>query len=137
MTTTLARLAAVAIGAGLAGCASVPAPVCASGEQAMVSEMLYFGTQAPEGAVTPEQWTQFLATDVTPRFPRGLTVWPAAGQWQSANGEITREPSYVLNLLHADDVAGDAAVRAVIDAYRTRFKQEAVMRVRSRACTSF
>ena len=50
----------------------------------MVSEMLYFGTQTPDGAVTAEQWTQFLATDVTPRFPRGLTVWPAAGQWQSA-----------------------------------------------------
>jgi hypothetical protein len=99
--------------------------------------MLYFGTQTPDGVVTPEQWTQFLATEVTPRFPRGLTVWPGAGQWQSASGGVTRESSYVLNLVHADDATSDAAVRAVVDAYRTRFRQEAVMRVRSHACTSF
>ncbi len=63
MTTTLARIAAASIVAGLAGCASAPAPGCASGEQAMVSEMLYFGTQAPDGAVDTG------AVDAVPRRP--------------------------------------------------------------------
>lgn len=121
----------------LGGCASLPSHDCAPGEQRMVSEMIYFGTQAPDGTVTPEQWTRFLGEVVTPRFPQGLTVWPAAGQWKAADGSITREASYALNLLHADDAASEAAIRAIVGDYRTRFRQEAVLRVKSRACASF
>ena len=57
-----------------AGCASVPTPSCAAGEQAMTGETLYFGTQAPDGTVSPQQWSEFLASVVTPRFPQGLSV---------------------------------------------------------------
>ena len=110
---------------------------CAPGEQGMVNEMLYFGTQTPAGAVTTEQWSQFLGTVVTPRFPQGLTVWPASGQWQSADGSITREASYALNLLHPDDAASETAIRAILAEYKSRFRQEAVLRVKSSACASF
>lgn len=137
MTGTFVRIAAASFMAGIAGCASAPAPACASGEQPMISEMLYFGTRTPGGIVTAEQWTQFLAEVVTPRFPRGLTVWPASGQWKSRDGSITREASYALNLLHADDAANETAIRAIVDDYRARFRQEAVLRVKSRACASF
>lgn len=123
--------------ASLAGCTSIPSRGCAPGEQDMVSETLYFGTQTPDGAVTSEQWAQFLSTVVTPRFPKGLTVWPASGQWRSADGSITRESSYVLNLLHADDTANEAAVRSIADDYKQRFRQEAVLRVKARACAAF
>lgn len=129
--------AVLVLGACLGGCASLPANDCAAGEQRMVSEMIYFGTQTPDGAVTSAQWTQFLGEVVTPRFPQGLTVWPASGQWKSTDGSITREASYALNLLHADDAANEAAIRAIVDDYRTRFRQEAVLRVKSRACASF
>ena len=118
------------------GCASLP-PACMPGETPMTSETLYFGRQSPLGEVSAEQWAQFLATQVTPRFPRGFTVWPASGQWQSADGSITRESSYALVLLHADDAASEAAVRAVVADYKTRFQQEAVLRVRARTCASF
>ncbi|HJW46069.1 MAG TPA: DUF3574 domain-containing protein [Lysobacter sp.] len=126
-----------ALALAMSACASLPPTGCAAGEQPMVSEMLYFGTQTPDGAVTPEQWAQFLATVVTPRFPRGLTVWPAAGQWRSADGSITREASYALNLLHADNATNEAAIRAIVGDYKTRFRQEAVLRVKSRGCASF
>ena len=130
-------MAAFVLAGCLGGCASLASRDCSPGEQRMVSEMIYFGTQTPDGAVTPEQWTRFLGEVVTPRFPQGLTVWPAAGQWKAADGSITREASYVLNLLHADDAANEAAVRAIVGDYRARFRQEAVLRVKSRACASF
>ena len=137
MTSSFVRIAAASFVAGMASCASAPAPGCASNEQPIISEMIYFGTQTPDGSVTAEQWTQFLADVVTPRFPRGLTVWPASGQWKSQDGSITREASYALNLLHADDAANETAIRAIVDDYRARFRQEAVLRVKSRACASF
>lgn len=118
-------------------CASLETPRCGSGERAAVSELLYFGTDRPDGGtVSAAEWTAFLNTVVTPRFPAGLTVWSAAGQWQSATGAITRESSYVLNLLHPGDATSETGVRAVVAEYRQRFAQEAVLRVRSAVCMS-
>jgi len=119
----------------LAGCAGV-APPCPVGQQHAVSESLYFGTAKPVGTVTPDEWTTFLAGVVTPRFPAGLTVWPAAGQWRSADGSITRESSFVLNLVHPADDAAERAVEAILAEYKTRFQQEAVLRVKVHACIS-
>lgn len=103
----------------------------------MVGELLYFGTEKPGGVVTPEEWSVFLAKTVTPRFPQGLTVWQGAGQWQSAAGQLTREPSFVLNVHHPDTEAAERAVREIMAEYKSRFRQEAVLRVKSLACVSF
>ena len=132
---TLTALGACA--ALLAGCATPGSPACAPGAQRAVSELLYFGTARPGGVVSAEEWSEFLATAVTPRFPQGLSAWPATGQWRSADGSLTRENSYVLNLLHPDDDAEERAVRAITDEYKARFRQEAVLRVRSVACVTY
>ena len=121
-----------------AGCATSPAQIaCASGEQRLVHEALYFGTATPTGVVTRAQWDEFLASVVTPRFPDGLTAWQASGQWRGADGTIVHEDSHVLNLLHPDDAASDRAVREIVEAYKTRFAQDAVLRVQAQACASF
>jgi hypothetical protein len=33
----------------------------------------------------------------------GLTNWAAAGQWQSPAGELHKEDSYVLHVVHKDE----------------------------------
>jgi hypothetical protein len=71
---------------------------------------------------------------VTPRFPDGLTAWPASGQWRAAGGRITREASYVLNIVHPRDARSDEALRAIAAAYRSRFAQDSVLQVRQPAC---
>lgn len=126
----------------LAACAHLPAPgapggACKAGLQAQVQDVLYFGIHTPHGDVTPERWRAFLDGTVTPRFPQGLTVTAADGQWRNAKGVIGREPSYVLTLVHPDDAASDAAVVEIAEAYKQRYEQEAVLRVRSAACVSF
>jgi hypothetical protein len=120
----------------LAGCASQTANRCAADEQPAINEYLYFGTGTPDGVVTEEQWTAFLRDVATPRFPQGLTTWPASGQWRSQDGSLVREDSHLLNLVHPDDAATEKAVQELIGEYKARFRQEAVLRVKNNTCTS-
>ncbi len=109
---------------------------CSSDGRPAVQELVYFGTDTPIGRVTQEDWAQFLSAVVTPRFPDGLSTWQASGQWRSASGTIIREPSYVLSLVHPDNVGANRAVEEIVSSYKTRFQQEAVLRVRSMTCMS-
>ena len=103
----------------------------------MTSELLYFGTAMPQGVVSAEAWRGFVDEVVTPRFPDGLSAWPAAGQWRPAGGAVVREASTVLNIVHGADAGSDAAIAEIIDAYKRRFQQESVLRVSSAACVAF
>ena len=120
----------------LAACADLRPLACHGGERALVVDTLYFGTATPDGTVSAAQWKDFVDGTLTPRFPDGLTIAPAAGQWRSANGAIVREASWVVTLAHRDDAASDASVGAIIGAYKARFRQEAVLRLRTPACAS-
>ena len=102
----------------------------------MKSELLYFGTDSRNGRVTSERWMAFLEESVTPRFPDGLSVWPASGQWRSASGAVGREESYVLNIVHAGGSAEERAFGDIIDASKSSFLQEAVLRVQSTVCAN-
>ena len=119
------------------GCATTRESACPSGQQAMVNEIVYFGTDKPGGTVSANDWRTFLAEVVTPRFPQGLSVWPAYGQWKSNAGPIVREDSYVLNITHPEGLAQNQAVDQITSAYKTTFQQEAVLRVSHPVCVSF
>lgn len=103
----------------------------------LVEDTLYFGLNTMRGPVTPSQWNDFLRKEVTPRFPDGLTVWDAKGQWKDAQGVVSKEPTKVLMLIHPDTVAEDQTIQAVIDIYKKQFHQESVLKVRSRPEVSF
>ncbi len=90
----------------------------------------------PGGIVSSDEWAKFLSATVTPRFPGGLTVWQASGQWQSSDGKPTREVSYVLSLIHPADAQAETAVQAIVAEYKNRFHQDAVLRVKAYACMS-
>jgi hypothetical protein len=89
------------------------------------------------GAVTESQWKAFLRTEVTPRFPQGLTVWEANGQWRRADGNITRERSKVLLLVHEETPAMRKALSEVVEAYKKQFQQESVLWESARVCAAF
>lgn len=128
---------ATALALALSGCTSLHRHTCDDDQQPFVQESLYFGTIQPSGSVTPEEWADFLRNIVTPRFPQGLTVWPASGQWRGADGRVVREASFVLNILHENDAASEQHIREIVAEYKTMFRQEAVLRVRAPACASF
>jgi hypothetical protein len=106
--------------------------------QSLISDRLYFGRNIPGGGVvTDADWERFLSEIVTPRFPAGLSVWRAQGQWRNANAVIEKEESFILDLLHPDDVTSETSVREIMTDYKTRFKQEAVLRVRDSVRVQF
>jgi hypothetical protein len=129
-------IAVILLLATVASCSSLHPPPCQPGQQPAVQELVYFGAQTPSGPVAPADWADFLAMTVTPRFPEGLTTWQASGQWRSGSGELVREPSHVLSVVHPANAASEAAIGDIVEAYKRRFRQEAVLRVRSGACIS-
>ena len=129
---------AAAVATLVVGCATAPATnACRADEQSAIVDSLYFGTAMPSGQVSAGDWQQFLAEVITPRFPEGLTAWSAAGQWRNPAGELQKEDSYVLHVVHKDEAKYEAAVHEIVDAYKSRFQQEAVLRVRTATCISF
>jgi len=87
--------------------------------------------------VSDEDWRRFLAEVVTPRFPDGLTVLRGEGQWLGANGAVVSEASFVVEVNHPPSAQVDAALDEIAAEYKRRFRQEAVMRVRTRAEVEF
>ena len=131
--------------AAVAACASkhpvaAPGPVlsCQAGETGLVRDVLYFGRNRPTGGeVADTDWSAFLVEVVTPRFPDGLTIIEAHGQWRGRTGAVERERTELVTLLHPPDSTSQWAVEEIATEYKRRFGQEAVLRERLDACTRF
>jgi Protein of unknown function (DUF3574) len=107
---------------------------CGTSAAPQVRTTLYFGLARPKGAVTELEWQLFLRDEVTSRFPAGLTVWEAEGQWRTPAGGIDHEQSKVLLLVHPDTAEARQSVVAVIEAYRKTFEQQSVLWESARVC---
>ena len=110
------RICSVAMLAMLA-CTMAPAlpaetPPCPVGTDVLAEYRLFFGrSQGTVEVVTDEAWQAFLATEITPRFPDGLTVLDAAGQWRDATGTIVRGTFEARDHPRRTRCLGDAAYR--------------------------
>lgn len=99
------------------------------GDADAISDRLFFGRNIPAGGmVSDSSWNAFLAEVVTPKFPDGLTVWRAEGQWRGANGGLEREPVMVVEVLHPRGTVPDSVFASIARDYCQRFGQEAVLR---------
>ena len=139
--STFALVAMVAC-AGRAAPVATPAPAlpaaCAVGDTAMVRDVVYFGRNRPGGGTVGDaDWQRFLDEVVTPRFPYGLTVVDATGQWRGQSGVVEQERSEIVTVFHAGDAASRQAIADVAAEYKRRFSQEAVLRERSATCARF
>lgn len=84
---------------------------------------LYFGLGAadhPEDGIGEARWRIFLDREVTPRFPSGLTVHDAYGQWQ---GSQQNEPERLRSKLLILYIPDTPETRAKIDAIRSAWKR--------------
>ena len=92
---------------------------------------LFFGTDAPGDDVSEEQFLQFLDAEVTPRFPEGLTMFKGHGRFTGHNGALVKEEPFVVILLHPyeDFKANNRKIEEIRRLYKTRFRQESVLRV--------
>lgn len=143
------------------GCASLPAsgpgtsattatmqgdaarPAQAAG---WVRSELYFGVGEERGAgereqattISDAQWRAFLDKEVTPRFPDGLTVFDAYGQWLfRGDPEPNRLRTKVLVVLHEDSPQRRADIEAIRLAWKTATKHQSVLWSRQPVDVSF
>jgi len=93
---------------------------------------LYFGRSIPGGGlVSDEQWEEFLAEVVTPRFPDGFTILKGIGQYREKSGKIISEPSQVLVFFYSTKTKKEsrAKIEEIRTAYVKKFNQESVLRL--------
>ncbi len=124
--------------AAVVGCAEADELACPEGSELFVRYELFMGRSNQSGEVVDDgAWAGFLEDTVTPRFPDGLSVLDAQGQWRDSRGVIQRERSKLLVILAPPGDDGARLIGEVSDEYRRRFDQESVLRVVSDACVSF
>jgi hypothetical protein len=132
-----ASAAVLVLLASIAGTTTVnaqPALQCSGAQKPWVVADLLFGRTH----VSEASWARFLATEVTPRFPDGFTVLDARGQWRAPGGQKTsRERSKLLMIAMPPGTDNDERLQKIIEAYKTRFKQQSVGLIIRPACVSF
>jgi hypothetical protein len=117
--------------------AAAPAAfACAPDAKLMARLELVFGAGS-RGSVGRRAWQDFLAREVTPDFPAGLSVFDGYGQWRPPSGALIRERSRVLLIWYQPDADSNAKIEAIRAAYKRRFHQQSVLRVESSSCVSF
>ncbi len=115
-------------------------PAVASG---WVRSELYFGVGRDGDAADPERidearWREFLDREVTSRFPDGLTVFDAYGQWLFRGREAPeRLKSKVLVILHEDSPQRTADIEAIRLAWKQATGHQSVLWSRQAAEVSF
>ncbi len=100
---------------------------------------LFFGYSKPDGStISEKQFQQFVASEITPRFPSGLTVLPSRGQYLDASGTIIKERSMQVILFYPASMRdAHGKIEAIRAAYKQMFQQESVLRVDTQALVSF
>jgi Protein of unknown function (DUF3574) len=96
-------------------------------------EMMFGRNIGGRLGVNEAAWSRFLRDEVTARFPNGLSVIDAAGQW-SDNGRVVREPSKLVIILTPDDAPAREKVAAIVAAYKQQFRQMSVWIVMRQVC---
>lgn len=133
---------AVALVPPLAGCMSLNVVAGADGcpeglKPATTAELVFGRNIGAAPGVSDADWRAFVDSEVTPRFPDGLTVADAAGQWRGVDGVVVAEPSKILLLVLKGDPDERARIAAIRAAYKARFRQEAVLLIERSACVGF
>jgi len=110
---------------------------CGKNGKSHMLTTLYFGLSRTSGAISDAEWTGYLRDEVTPRFPNGLTVWDADGQWRAADSTINRERAKVLLVVHDGKSKSLQSLIELVDRYKAMFQQESVLWESAGVCAAF
>ncbi|MGB7035167.1 MAG: DUF3574 domain-containing protein, partial [Xanthobacteraceae bacterium] len=92
-----------------------------------VAELLFGRDIGRRLGVSESAWSNFVANELTPRFPDGLTITDAVGQWRdAASGQIVREPAKKVEIVLPGNGGDQARLDAAVKAYKSKFHQRSV-----------
>jgi Protein of unknown function (DUF3574) len=113
-------------------------PCDASLQTKQVAQLLFGRNVEDRIRVSEADWSDFVAREVTPRFPDGFTIVDAAGQWRDARrGSILHEGSKLIEIVLPGGGDDRAKSDAIAEAYKRRFEQQSVGLVIGPACVRF
>lgn len=111
---------------------------CQAPAKPMLYAEIYFGRNIRGHiGISERTWKRFVARELTPRFPSGLTVINGQGQWRGASGAIVHEPTKIVVVVVPDATPDRERIAAAAAAYKHRFKQESVAVVTRSVCVTF
>jgi hypothetical protein len=112
---------------------------CLGGQKpTQVAELMFGRNIGSRVGVNEGDWSHFVDREIISRFPKGLTVFNAAGQWRDqASNKIIREPSKVVQIVLPGQVEDIARLNEIVEAYKRRFRQQSVGMIVRPACVSF
>jgi len=121
----------------LAGCASGQRSACPVGQERLKTAQLFFGQQiGGKPSVSDDDFRRFVEDELTPRFPDGLTVLNADGQWRASGNPLVRDASKVVLIVLPSKGDASSRIEAVQGAYKRRFRQESVLVLTQATCVS-
>ncbi len=121
-----------------AACSISGPPPCPEGTDQFVQYELFMGrSDGSDEVVDDAAWDAFLKDTVTPRFPDGLTVLDALGQWRDSEGLVQKERSKLLTIIVPPHPDNSHSISEISEVYKRRFGQESVLQVVSNTCVSF
>jgi hypothetical protein len=135
----LREVAAMVLALALSGSAGAQTIAChADLEPREVAELLFGRKIGNRLGVSETQWGRFVDAEISPRFPDGLTVFDAKGEWRDAGRKaIVHEPSKAVEIVLPGKPDDLDQLNRIAQAYKTRFRQQSVGIVIRGACVSF
>jgi len=128
--------ALLAVAPAFAGTDSIPCD--ASLKTRQVAQLLFGRNVADQMRVSEADWSDFVAREVTPRFPDGFTVVDATGQWRDTRrGSIVHESSKLIEIVLPGTSDDRIKIDAIAETYKRRFEQQSVGLIIGPACVRF
>lgn len=120
------------------GARAQPADCHAGQKPRQVAQLLFGRNIGNRLGVSEAQWGRFVDHEISPRFPDGLTVLDAKGEWRdTARHTIVHEPSKLVEIVLPGKDDDAVELDAIAQAYKSRFRQQSVGIVVRGACVAF
>ena len=116
---------------------------CPVGMESFHEYRLFFGRSEHNAqgdtimTVDDEAWEQFLKHEITPRFPDGLTVLDARGQFKTPSGTILKEHTKVVIILVPPGGDSMNRIDEIVHTYGQKFQQRFFLRTIENVCVLF
>ena len=128
----------VALAAPVAHVAAQMPPCQGTTKPHQVAELSFGRDIGHSIGVSEQAWARFVARELTPRFPDGLTITDAVGQWRNpTSGRTVQEPTKQVEIVLPGKDDDEARLEAVVAAYKRDFSQHSVVVMVRTACVSF
>lgn len=118
--------------------AQTPALPCSGTQRPrQIAELLFGRDIGHHRGVSDAAFARFVAGELTPRFPDGLTISDAMGHWRDPAGGLVREATKRVDIVLPGRADDQAKLDAAVTAYKSKFRQRSVGVIVQWACVAF